>query len=118
MSALARDLAPLVLAGVLGPAGAGKLFGRGTARQAPRTALARLLRDGGRAALVLRVLGAVELLLAAALLAPPTTPLPGAGAALLGVGFLGYLGYARTAAPGSSCGCTARQEAPDRKSVV
>ncbi|WP_448332064.1 MauE/DoxX family redox-associated membrane protein [Streptomyces sp. DSM 41534] len=112
MSALARDLAPLVLAGVLGSAGAGKLFGRGTARQAPRTALARLLRDGGRAALFLRVLGAVELLLAAALLAWPTTPLPGAGAALLGVGFLGYLGYARTAAPGSSCGCTARQEAP------
>ncbi|WHX16911.1 hypothetical protein QFW82_07550 [Streptomyces malaysiensis subsp. malaysiensis] len=112
MSALARDLAPLVLAGVLGPAGAGKLFGRGTARQAPRTALARLLRDGGRAALVLRVLGAVELLLAAALLARPTTPLPGAAAALLGAGFLGYLGYARAAAPGSSCGCTARQEAP------
>ncbi|PNG91069.1 MauE/DoxX family redox-associated membrane protein [Streptomyces malaysiensis] len=112
MSALARDLAPLVLAGVLGPAGAGKLFGRGTARQAPRTALARLLRDGGRAALVLRVLGAVELLLAAALLARPTSPLPGAAAALLGAGFLGYLGYARTAAPGSSCGCTARQEAP------
>ncbi|AEM83497.1 MauE/DoxX family redox-associated membrane protein [Streptomyces violaceusniger] len=112
MSALVCALAPLVLAGVLGPAGAGKLFGRGTARQAPRTALARLLRDGGRAALVLRALGAVELLLAAALLAPPATPLPGTAAALLGAGFLGYLGYARTAAPGSSCGCTARQDAP------
>lgn len=112
MSALVCALAPLVLAGVLGPAGAGKLFGRGTARQAPRTALARLLRDGGRAALVLRVLGAVELLLAAALLAPPATPLPGTAAALLGAGFLGYLGYARAAAPGSSCGCTARQDAP------
>ncbi|SED09625.1 MauE/DoxX family redox-associated membrane protein [Streptomyces melanosporofaciens] len=112
MSALVCALAPLVLAGVLGPAGAGKLFGRGTARQAPRTALARLLRDGGRAALVLRALGAVELLLAAALLAPPATPLPGAAAALLGAGFLGYLGYARAAAPGSSCGCTARQDAP------
>ncbi|AQW47910.1 MauE/DoxX family redox-associated membrane protein [Streptomyces violaceusniger] len=112
MSALVCALAPLVLAGVLGPAGAGKLFGRGTARQAPRTALARLLRDGGRAALVLRALGAVELLLAAALLAPPATPLPGAAAALLGAGFLGYLGYAHAAAPGSSCGCTARQDAP------
>ncbi|MGP3941068.1 MauE/DoxX family redox-associated membrane protein [Streptomyces sp. 6N106] len=112
MSALVCALAPLVLAGVLGPAGAGKLFGRGTARQAPRTALARLLRDGGRAALVLRALGAVELLLAAALLAPPATPLPGAATALLGAGFLGYLGYARAAAPGSSCGCTARQDAP------
>ncbi|MFE5118712.1 MauE/DoxX family redox-associated membrane protein [Streptomyces sp. NPDC056669] len=110
MSALVCALAPLVLAGVLGPAGAGKLFGRGTARQAPRTALARLLRDGGRAALVLRALGAVELLLAAALPAPPATPLPGAAAALLGAGFLGYLCYARAAAPGSSCGCTARQQ--------
>ncbi|OPF72113.1 hypothetical protein VT50_0231950 [Streptomyces antioxidans] len=123
MSALARDLAPLVLAGVLGTAGAGKLFGRGTARQAPRTALARLLRDGGRAALALRVLGAVELLLAAALLAGPVTPLPGgavaggvaagAAAALLGAGFLGYLLYARAAAPdGTSCGCTARHDTP------
>ncbi|AGP52883.1 hypothetical protein M271_06290, partial [Streptomyces rapamycinicus NRRL 5491] len=112
MSALVRDLAPLVLAGVLGPAGASKLFGRGAARQAPRTALARLLRDGGRAALALRVLGAVELLLAAALLAPPLTWLPGAAATLLGAGFLGYLGYARAAAPGSSCGCTARPDAP------
>ncbi|WP_344340616.1 MauE/DoxX family redox-associated membrane protein, partial [Streptomyces rhizosphaericus] len=112
MSALVCALAPLVLAGVLGPAGAGKLFGRGTARQASRTALARLLRDGGRAALALRTLGAVELLLAAALLAPPVTPLPGAAAALLGAGFLGYLGYARAAAPGSSCGCTARPDTP------
>ncbi|MFS7877934.1 MauE/DoxX family redox-associated membrane protein [Streptomyces asiaticus] len=112
MSALACALAPLVLAGVLGPAGAGKLFGRGTARQAPRTALARLLRDGGRAALALRTLGAVELLLAAALLTPPVTPLPGAAAALLGAGFLGYLGYARAAAPGSSCGCTAGRDTP------
>ncbi|MFD0447936.1 MauE/DoxX family redox-associated membrane protein [Streptomyces indonesiensis] len=88
------------------------MFGRGTARQASRTALARLLRDGGRAALALRTLGAVELLLAAALLAPPVTPLPGAAAALLGAGFLGYLGYARAAAPGSSCGCTARPDTP------
>ncbi|MEU2213119.1 hypothetical protein ABZ566_39370, partial [Streptomyces hygroscopicus] len=78
MSALVCALAPLVLAGVLGPAGAGKLFGRGAARQAPRTALARLLRDGGRAALVLRVLGGAELLLAAGLVALPATPLPGA----------------------------------------
>ncbi|MEU2685138.1 MauE/DoxX family redox-associated membrane protein [Streptomyces hygroscopicus] len=112
MSALVCALAPLVLAGVLGPAGAGKLFGRGAARQAPRTALARLLRDGGRAALVLRVLGGAELLLAAGLVAPPATPLPGAAAAVLGAGFLGYLGYARAAAPGSSCGCTARQDTP------
>ncbi|WP_030825463.1 MauE/DoxX family redox-associated membrane protein [Streptomyces hygroscopicus] len=112
MSALVCALAPLVLAGVLGPAGAGKLFGRDAARQAPRTALARLLRGGGRAALVLRVLGGAELLLAAGLVAPPATPLPGAAAAVLGAGFLGYLGYARAAAPGSSCGCTARQDTP------
>ncbi|MEU4894011.1 MauE/DoxX family redox-associated membrane protein [Streptomyces sp. NPDC044780] len=112
MSALVCALAPLLLAGVLGPAGAGKLFGRGVARQAPRTALARLLRDGRRAAPALRVLGAAELLLAAALPASPATPFPGVAAALLGAAFLGYLGYARAAAPGSSCGCTARQDAP------
>ncbi|MET8009382.1 MauE/DoxX family redox-associated membrane protein [Streptomyces sp. NPDC005271] len=109
---LATAFAPLLLAGLLGPAGAAKLFGRGTARQAAGTALARLLRGGGRAAAALRVLGAVELLLAAALMALPATWAPGAAAAVLGAGFLGYLGYARAAAPGSSCGCTAHDAAP------
>ncbi|MET7761499.1 MauE/DoxX family redox-associated membrane protein [Streptomyces sp. NPDC005336] len=108
----ATAFAPLLLAGLLGPAGAAKLFGRGIARQAAGTALARLLRGGGRAAAALRVLGAVELLLAAALMGLPVIWAPGAAAAVLGAGFLGYLGYARAAAPGSSCGCTAHDTAP------
>ncbi|MFI0817820.1 MauE/DoxX family redox-associated membrane protein [Streptomyces sp. NPDC021098] len=110
--ATALDLAAPALAGVLGAAGAGKLFGRGTARLAHRTALARLLRGGGRAALALRALGALELLLCAALLALPPSVAAGGAAAALGAGFLGYLGYARASAPGASCGCTAREDGP------
>jgi len=110
--ATALDLAAPLLAGVLGVAGAGKLFGRGTARPAHRTALARLLRGGGRAALALRTLGALELLLCAALLVLPPSVAAGGAAAVLGAGFLGYLGYARAAAPGASCGCTARDDGP------
>ena len=109
---VALDLAAPLLAGVLGAAGAGKLFGHGTARSAHRTALARLLRGGGRAALALRALGALELLLCAALLALPPSVAAGAAVAVLGAGFLGYLGYARAAEPGASCGCTARDEGP------
>ncbi|MFD7502930.1 MauE/DoxX family redox-associated membrane protein [Streptomyces sp. NPDC059850] len=112
MSAAALDLAAPLLAGVLGAAGAGKVFGHGTARLAQRTALARLLRGGDRAALALRALGALELLLGAALLALPPSVATGAAAAALGAGFLGYLGYARTAAPGASCGCAARDDGP------
>lgn len=108
----ALDLAAPLLAGVLGAAGAGKLLGHGTARLAHRTALARLLRGGGRAALALRALGALELLLCAALLVLPPRAAAGGAAAVLGAGFLGYLGYARASAPGTSCGCTARDDGP------
>ncbi|QLH19780.1 MauE/DoxX family redox-associated membrane protein [Streptomyces sp. Rer75] len=112
LAVVALDLAAPLLAGVLGVAGAGKLFGHGTARLAHRTALARLLRGGGRAALALRTLGALELLLCAALLALPPSVAAGGAAAVLGAGFLGYLGYARATAPGASCGCTARDDGP------
>ncbi|MEU1799944.1 MauE/DoxX family redox-associated membrane protein [Streptomyces sp. NPDC019937] len=112
MSAAALDLAAPLLAGVLATAGAGKLVGHGTARTAHRTALARLLRGGRRAAPALRALGALELLLSAALLVLPPSVAAGGAAAVLGAGFLGYLGYARAAAPGASCGCTARDDGP------
>ncbi|MEK8174821.1 hypothetical protein NKH77_54500 [Streptomyces sp. M19] len=104
MLAMTANLAPAVLAGLLGPTGAVKLLGSRVAAAAPKTALARLLRDSGRAALVLRALGAGELALATALLLLPGTGLPGAwapgtAAVALGVGFVGYLGYGRATAP-------------------
>ncbi|MFB7556294.1 MauE/DoxX family redox-associated membrane protein [Streptomyces brevispora] len=112
MLSLTTGLAPLVLAGLLGWTGAVKLFGRGTVLQAPKTALARMLSSSERAVLVLRGVGAAELLVAAGLLAVPANPAPGAAAALLGAGFLGYLGYGRALAPESSCGCSANEDTP------
>ncbi|MFF2958722.1 MauE/DoxX family redox-associated membrane protein [Streptomyces sp. NPDC057963] len=112
MLSLTTSLAPLVLAGLLGWTGVVKAFGRGTAQQAPKTALARMLRSSERATTVLRATGAGELLIAAGLLAVPANPVPGAAAAALGTGFLGYLGYGRTVAPESSCGCSASDDTP------
>ncbi|MGX4691900.1 MauE/DoxX family redox-associated membrane protein [Streptomyces sp. JNUCC 63] len=112
MLSLTTGLIPLVLAGLLGWTGSVKLFDRATVRRAPKTALARMLRSSERAALVLRGVGAVELLLAAGLLAVPANPVPGTATAVLGAGFLGYLGYGRALAPESSCGCSANDDAP------
>ncbi|MFE9172596.1 MauE/DoxX family redox-associated membrane protein [Streptomyces kebangsaanensis] len=112
MLSLTTGLVPLVLAGLLGWTGSVKLFDRDTVRRAPRTALARMLRSSERAALVLRGVGAVELLLAAGLTAVPANPLPGTATAVLGAGFLGYLGYGRALAPESSCGCSASEDTP------
>jgi hypothetical protein len=112
MIPLVSHLAPLVCAVLLAVTGAGKLFGRQTARLAANTVLVRVLNDGRRATLALRGVGAIELALAAALFAVPDTVVPGAATALLGAGFTGYLAYARATAPESSCGCTARAEGP------
>jgi hypothetical protein len=95
----------LVLAAVLGTAGAGKLSARAPGED---TALARKLGEG-RATGLLRGVGALELALAAAVL---FRPVAGIGVAALGVGFLGYLTWARVTAPGSSCGCSSRRHAP------
>ncbi|WP_406723855.1 MauE/DoxX family redox-associated membrane protein [Streptomyces sp. GD-15H] len=112
MLSLTTGLIPLVLAGLLGWTGSVKLFNRDTVRQAPKTALARMLRSSERAALVLRAVGAGELLLAVGLLALPASPVPGTATAVLGAGFLGYLGYGRALAPESSCGCSANEDTP------
>ncbi|MET7856414.1 MauE/DoxX family redox-associated membrane protein [Streptomyces sp. NPDC005318] len=112
MLSLTTGLAPLVLAGLLGWTGAVKAFSRGTAQQAPKTVLARILRSSERATAVLRATGAGELLIAAGLLVVPANPVPGAAAAVLGAGFLAYLGYGRAAAPESSCGCSASEDTP------
>lgn len=120
-SGLGPALVPLVLAGLLGWTGAVKLLGRGTVRQAPRTALARMLRSSERTVLVLRAVGAAELAVAIGLLVVPAlhasagataAMAPGVAAAALGAGFLGYLARARATAPESSCGCSAGDDAP------
>ena len=112
MISLVCILAPLVCGALLAVTGAAKLFGRQVARLAGGTVLVRLLNDGRRAALALRTVGAAELAVAAALLARPRAVVPGVATAVLGAGFVGYLGYARATAPESSCGCTARDEGP------
>ena len=106
------DLLPLVCGVLLAVSGAGKLFGRRIRQVAANTVLVRVLGDGNRAFYALRTVGAVELVVAAGLLAVPTTVVPGVAAAVLGAGFVGYLGYARVTAPESSCGCSARDEGP------
>ncbi|KRV49114.1 hypothetical protein AQ490_21710 [Wenjunlia vitaminophila] len=117
MLSLSSHLAPLALGALLGWTGATKLCGRSARRQAAGTALERITGGLDPATRALRAVGAIELLVAVALLAVPsgTGPAgvwPGAAAALLGAGFLGYLGYARVTMPESSCGCTARQDVP------
>ncbi|MFJ3662742.1 MauE/DoxX family redox-associated membrane protein [Streptomyces sp. NPDC090119] len=112
MLSLITGLVPLLLAGLLGWAGAVKALGRNVVRTAPKTALARLLSSSERAVLVLRATGWAELLLAGALLAVPGSALPGAATAVLGAAFLGYLGYGRARAPQASCGCSASEDTP------
>lgn len=112
MLSTTTSLAPLVLGVLLGWTGAVKLVSRATVRQAPKTALARMLRSSERAGLVLRAVGGAELLLAACLLAVPGHPVPGIATGLLGVAFLGYLAYGRAIAPESSCGCSANESTP------
>jgi hypothetical protein len=104
-------LQPLLVGAVLSWAGAGKVFGRLAEARAKRSALPRLV--GERRALgAYRMTGRLELLVAAALLLPPWWWVDGAAATVLGVGFLGYLGYARVAAPDSSCGCLGSASVP------
>src|SRR5262249_7152135 len=98
--ALAPAVAALLLAGLFGWSGAGKLADRALAARAGDLALARVVGGPRRAAGLLRGVGAAELLLAAALLLGPGPGTAagiaaGAGAAALGTGFLGYLTWAR-----------------------
>jgi hypothetical protein len=53
--------------------------------------------------------GVVELAVAAVALVPPVRTIPAIG---LSISFLGYLAYARQAAPESSCGCTSARPSP------
>ncbi|GGO81756.1 MauE/DoxX family redox-associated membrane protein [Nonomuraea cavernae] len=102
---------PYVIAVFLIWAGLMKLLSRRMRAQAGQTALARLT-GATRAVPALRLVGLVELAVAAALLLPPVHPLDGVAAALLAAGFLAYLSYAYVAAPTSSCGCLGAHSRP------
>lgn len=99
-------VAALAVVLVLGWTGVAKLVGT----TSPPAALVAMVGERPRAAWVLRLVAAVELVVALGVVAWPAPP-PGLAAALLGGGFLCYLAYARRAAPGSSCGC-AGKDAP------
>jgi|1185.fasta_scaffold12561_3 hypothetical protein len=102
---------PLFIGGTLLWSGGLKCFGRSARRSAERSALSSLVGEA-RALPAYRLTGALELALAAVLLLPPAYAGETAAAAVLGAGFLGYLAYARIAAPDSSCGCMSKRRTP------
>jgi methylamine utilization protein MauE len=106
------SLQPLLVGAMLAWAGTYKLAGRTVGVAASRSALPKLLGSTGRATLAYRVTGGIELAVAVALLVTGSVPVAPAAATVVGVGFLAYLGYARKAAPTSSCGCTSSRAEP------
>jgi methylamine utilization protein MauE len=107
-------LQPVPLAAVLVVSGRLKLASRTARARAAKSALGTIV-GAGRAPAVYGALGAVELFVAALLVAgvPPALRTAGAGAAIaLTAGFCGYLGYARLFVPDPSCGCVSARQAP------
>ena len=105
MIAWIASLQPVLIAGLLVWTGLPKAKGVDPA-VAKAAAVSKLVGER-RAVLALRLVGAAELAVAAALLLPVGRSAAAAGSLLLALGFLGYLGYAKIAAPESSCGCSA-----------
>jgi len=99
----------LVIAAALLWAGCFKLFARTARLAALQSGLSRLVGQE-RTVAAYKTLGALELGVAAGLLARPM--IGGPVAVALCVGFLGYLAYTRVAAPASSCGCASAQTHP------
>jgi len=108
MIQLMIDLQPFVLGLVLAWAGGYKLAGR----VAANAAAVKLLGNPARARWAFRLVGGVELAVAALLLAPPVAAAEGWLATGLAAGFVGYLGISQRVAPGSSCGCMSSHAAP------
>lgn len=107
------SLQPALVGGVLAWAGAIKVCGRSAELAARRSALRQLVGKE-RVFAVYRAIGGVELAVAALLVLPPAHPAEAGAALVLAVSMLGYLGYARFAAPESSCGCLGEKHAPVR----
>jgi hypothetical protein len=104
-------LQPVFAGAVLLWAARVKVLGRDAPALARRSALARLV--GQRwAAPAFRSVAAVELVVGVLLLVPPPQWTESAAATAVAAGFLGYLTYARLAAPASSCGCLGARRAP------
>jgi hypothetical protein len=104
------ELQPLFLGLVLAWAGGYKLTAR-AAREAGTSTMARLVGQD-RVRTAYRLVGGAELIVATLLLMPPGTALEGWLAVAMTAGFVAYVGYARLAAPDSSCGCLSTQEGP------
>jgi len=104
-------LQPLLLAAVLLWAARAKLLGRAATANARRSALAPLVGER-RVVAAFRLVAAAEAAIGVALLAPPAHWTESVAATALATGFLGYLAYARLAAPESSCGCLSARRAP------
>jgi hypothetical protein len=104
---------PALLGAVLFWAGWLKVFGRTAPIAARRSALAALLGPD-RALPAYRTVGATELGVATFLILPPAHPVKAMAALVLGAGMVAYLGYARFAAPQSSCGCLGERHTPVR----
>jgi hypothetical protein len=100
--------ARLAVAALLAIAGVVKLANRNARLAAARSALANVV-GAERVAAVWRLVGVAELVVAVLVLALPAGPIVGCA---WSIGLLGYLGYAKIAAPGSSCGCLGSTGAP------
>src|ERR1044072_9455814 len=106
-------LAPLPVGVLLLLAGRVKLLGQDTTLAAKRSALRKLVGDE-RVVGVYRAVGVGELVLGALLVLPPSSVVEAGVATAACAGLLGYLAYARIAAPDSSCGCLSEKVTPVR----
>jgi hypothetical protein len=104
-------LQPVFAGAVLLWAARVKVLGRDAPALARRSTLARLVGER-RAVPAFRLVAAVELAVAVLLLVPPPQWTESVAATSVAAGFLGYLAYARLAAPDSSCGCLSTRRAP------
>lgn len=106
-------LAPLPVGVLLLVASRVKLLSASAPQAAKRSALRKLVGDD-RVVGAYRAVGVGELVLGALLVLPPSSAVEAGAAAVVSAGLLGYLGYARIAAPQSSCGCLSEKVAPVR----
>ncbi|TDD62159.1 hypothetical protein E1263_04590 [Kribbella antibiotica] len=79
--------------------------------EAEKTALPKLVGEK-RAKPAYRAIGIIEAALALALLSPPAWTAEVLAATALGLGFTGYLIYAKVVVPEASCGCAGKSAKP------